>query len=273
MGKPETSKAVQKKIVAMYLKTGKMVDTARACGVSWPTLYRVLYAHGVERGYGRKKHLERTRAIKAENEAEIARLHHAGTTAAELAKRFACSEWAIAKVIKKAGLRPHRRGGKRRILSEEDIAEAIRLYEEGQSCVKVAAVLGCNQTTVGNVLKERGVKLRTLMACGPDHGTWNGGRTRTGEGYWRVALDLNDPLAAMRNRSGYVLEHRLVMARSLGRALSKHETVHHINGDRTDNRPENLQLRQGRHGKGVRHVCADCGSHNVIASPLHQDKP
>jgi hypothetical protein len=51
---------------------------------------------------------------------------------------------------------------------------------------------------------------------------------------------------------GSILEHRLIMSEHLGRPLAEGENVHHINGNRHDNRLENLELWNTRQPYGQR---------------------
>ena len=64
------------------------------------------------------------------------------------------------------------------------------------------------------------------------------GAKSTCNGYIVIKVSTH-PLA---NNRGYVYEHRLNMEKKLGRYLTRNEVVHHINGVKTDNRTENLEI-------------------------------
>lgn len=83
---------------------------------------------------------------------------------------------------------------------------------------------------------------------------WKGGRrVDKRDGYVLIQM----PTHPDARQDGSILEHRLVMGEILGRRLEKDEDVNHVNGNKSDNRPENLKLvRHSAHYEP--HVCPKC---------------
>jgi len=83
-------------------------------------------------------------------------------------------------------------------------------------------------------------------AKGIANGRWNNSERRiTSGGYIAVRVPLDHPHAwgpTALKRFRYAYEHVIVMVAHLGRRLAPGETIHHRNGNKTDNRIENLEL-------------------------------
>jgi hypothetical protein len=74
---------------------------------------------------------------------------------------------------------------------------------------------------------------------GSNNPNWRGGKTITQHGYVLIRVGCEHHLADVR---GYAYEHRLVAEEKLERHLEEGEVIHHRNGNKTDNRPENIEV-------------------------------
>lgn len=90
----------------------------------------------------------------------------------------------------------------------------------------------CTRQCGGKGRRREGLK-------GSAASNWQGGR-KIERGY--VVVWAPDHPTRVGKAKPYVFEHRLVMEKRIGRVLETHENVHHINGQRDDNRDENLEL-------------------------------
>jgi HNH endonuclease len=111
---------------------------------------------------------------------------------------------------------------------------------------EIAVLLGVSSEGLRRAMVRDGLERTGRRKKNPKKGNhgernpaWKGGRSVDKSGYILVHSP-NHPFAGKRSKK--VREHRLVMERKLGRFLSPNEVVHHIDGDPSNNHPDNLVL-------------------------------
>jgi len=108
---------------------------------------------------------------------------------------------------------------------------------EGVTC----SIMDCGDVVIAKGLCAKHYQ-RWYAHGDPNHepDVWPvGSRKPYRDGYWMIKAPGH---AEARLSGGWAVEHRKVMSDMLGRKLRPNETPHHLNGNRSDNRPENLEL-------------------------------
>lgn len=232
---------------------------ATVLGCSTCTVYRVLKRNDIPPRFYANRHPERRSSIVG-NEDRVVELYQDGLSLEKVGEAFGVTHVTVLRVLRDRGIPRRRRADQIRVAFTPEDLETIRtLRKKGYSKPRIADEMHVGYGRIQEALEDLGMAATISKKRGPQ---------KAAGGYVRIPLEDDDPLRVMGNAKGYAQEHRIVMARALGRPLRDDETVHHINGVKDDNRIDNLQIHHGKHGSGVKMVCLDCGSHNVEPAPL-----
>lgn len=232
---------------------------ARAMRIRYERLVSWLDAAGIDR---RKPNATK---FDPATEERIAKRYAAKESTRTLAAEYGVTVSTIREIARRQGITVNPRGNNAREFPCDDVSEMANLWRSGVSQEEIGRRYGASQIVISRVLSQSGITKEQRKRSGERSNLWKGGRINHPAGYIQLLIPDDHRFASMRNGTGYVMEHRLVMAETLNRPLSSRETVHHINGIRSDNRIENLQLMSGTHAKGAAMCCAECGSRNIIA--------
>lgn len=121
----------------------------------------------------------------------------------------------------------------------QDKNKLYTAYKELGSLQKVADYFGVSKKLVLNYMKKLDIPRNKRVKKVKPSDTYHKGYITTWNGYKKVKAPIDHPY---KDNKGYIMEHRLVMEKYIGRYLERYEEVHHINYNKQDNRIENLQL-------------------------------
>lgn len=157
---------------------------------------------------------------------ELAEAYTRLGSAEKVGKEYGVSKKLILNHMKELGVK---RAPSNKAIGQKHAKRIDRLSRKGLNGAQIARELGTSPETVYQIAKREGIDITD---------NFHKGYITTWAGY-RMIRKPEHPFA---DSKGYVREHRLVMEGYLDRYLEEDECVHHVDGDKSNNDIENLEL-------------------------------